>query len=278
MVVINDNKNLQRIADTLKADISVFDSGKTVGKAKQILVYDPNNMLKNAENMPYIYVTTHNSLQLTTRRFGVTSPTEIHQTTTAYEIVIVASALSKTPKSQEQLYSIIKNVKTSLEADPTFSDPENPGTDKIFTRSVVNDIPYDSETRGQLVTSATIVLTCTIGIEQGITMPGIGFMAILGITPDTDTENWQPHFNTKKILRGYAPLGSIRTITILVVYDRENIDTIRVLKQSRDVIVVTFTDIDGTTEDYNVVISNININMTSVDEIKTTSIQFNIIP
>ena len=278
MVVIDDNKNLQRIADTLKADISVFDSGKTVGKARQVLVYDPDNMIKNTDHMPYIYVTTNNSLQLTTRRFGVTSPTEIHQTTTAYDIVIVASSRSKTPKSQEQLYSIIKNVKTSLEADPTFSDPANPGTDRIFTRSVVNDIPYDPETRGQLVTSATIVLTCTIGVEQGITIPGIGFLPILGITPDTDTENWQPHFNTMKILKGYAPLGSMRTVAVLVVYDREKIDSIRNLKQTRNVIIITFTDTDGTTEDHNVVISNINTNMTSVEEIKTTSIQFNIIP
>lgn len=283
MVIVNHDFNLQRIVDVIKSNPNIISQNNTDGLLRSVQYGNPpkNDNTKNITSqhfpMPYAYVTTSDSLQKTSYPYGVSSSV-IPQVTVEYKIVIVSNSKNKQVNAEKKLYNLLTLMRGTLSADPLFSDPTNPGDDPIFTRSIINSSQWDSATKGTPVQIIEFTLTATIGVEQGITIPGIGFLPIIGITPDTDTENYIAHYNTKKILKGYAPLGSLRTIAILIIYDKVTIDSIRALKQSRDELVVTFTDIDGTTDDLKVVISNINTNMSNVDEIKTTSIQFNIIP
>ena len=195
MPTIDNTKNIQRIVDTLLKDINVFDSGVTKGKARAVLFGDPNNNEKLPQSMkPYIYVTTRDFLQTTSRDFGVSNVNSIYTNTVEYEIVLVADSRSKTVEAQKQLYDILKNVRISLEADPLFKDPTT-GLDPVFARSVVSDIPYDTKTRGKQTTSLSIILTATIGNLFTINFPTIGIIAFLskpaspeGIIFDEDNE------------------------------------------------------------------------------------------
>lgn len=180
MVTVDDNKNLNRLADTLKADPAVFDEGETPGLARKILIYDrPNDEGLTEASKPYIYITIPDFPQQSRYDFGVTSPDSVNQISRQYKIVIIGDSRSKTQTSQQQLYDIVKNVRNSLQADPTFEDPDNPGTDPIFSRSIVVEDPWDRETRGQLSTSISLLLLVTIGSEFTITLPGIGEIPLL---------------------------------------------------------------------------------------------------
>jgi len=277
-VIFDDNKIINRIIARLKADTRTFEKNNK-DKARKILFGSPSNKLKMAqEETPYIYVTTPDSLLLSSRSFGVFKNTSIHQNTSSYEIVIIAGTDKEPQQAERQLYEMKKNVAAVLGDDPTLSDPDDPGNDQLVNRSVVNDIPWDSETRGWQTQAVRLVLVCTIGTEQTINIPGVGILSILGITPDADSENWQPHFDTKLILKGYAPLGSIRTLAILIIYDRVQIEALRTVKTARNEINITITDVDGVATILKAVISNIDTSMAQVDDIKTTAIQFNIIP
>lgn len=178
MVVIDHRKNIDRIIDRLKDDTEVSDK-TTKGKVRAILFGDPNNNLKLPNSLkPYIYITTRNSLQTTKRDFGVSNINSIYTNTIEYEIVIVADSRSKTEESQKQLYDIIKNVRSNLEADPTFKDPVSID-DPIFSRSIISDSSWDPQTRGKLTTSVSIILTATIGELLKINFPTIGDVIFL---------------------------------------------------------------------------------------------------
>ncbi len=194
MVTVDDNANIQRIIDVLKDDPAVFDEGKTVGLARKILFGDPNNNEGLSESSrPYIYVTIPDSAQQSRYNFGVSSANSVNQTSRQYKIVIFGDSRSKTQTSQQQLYDIVKNVRDSLQADPTFEDPVNPGTDAKFSRSIVVDDPWDKKTRGQLSTSISLILLVTIGQTSLINIPGIGDISILSETGDEGRDSGEIH-------------------------------------------------------------------------------------
>jgi len=51
--------------------------------------------------------------------------------------------------------------------------------DPIFTRSIVNQVPWDPQSKGQLITSITFVLSATIGANFSIDFPNIGNVILL---------------------------------------------------------------------------------------------------
>lgn len=180
MVVVDHNLNLQRIIARLKADIAVFDEGETVGKPRKILFgVRPNDQPIDESTKPFIYCTTRNFLQKTRRDFGVSNSDSINQTTTEYEINVIADSRSKTETMEAQLYDIIKNTRSALEADPLFSDPDDPGTDPIFSRSAISDVIWKTDSRGKLTGIVSIILLATIGSEFTITLPIIGLIPLL---------------------------------------------------------------------------------------------------
>ena len=64
MVIIDHNKNIQRIIDLIKKDTAVFDDGVTAGLLREVNFGDPNNNIKNSiQQKPAVYVTTRNSIQ-----------------------------------------------------------------------------------------------------------------------------------------------------------------------------------------------------------------------
>ncbi len=185
MVVIDNNRNLQRIIARLKADEQVFDEGKTVGKPRQILFgVRPNDQALDESMKPYIYCTTRNSLQNTRRDFGFSTSDSNEPITTEYEINVIADSRSRTERMEEQLYDIIKNIRTALEFDPLFSDPDDQGTDPIFSRSVISEVNWETDSRGKLTGIVSIILLATIGQTLVITIPGFGDLSILSDTGD----------------------------------------------------------------------------------------------
>ena len=180
MVVTDHNKNIQRIIDVIKGDVAVFDNGETEGLLRSVIFGDPDNNDKNSiKQKPAVYVTTNDNIQSTRYNFGYSIPDNKNQVTVQYNIVLLAVSKAKTESSQKQLYSLMKNLELLFEGNPTFTDPANPGTDPVFSRSVVNLVPWDKENKGQLITSITYVLTATIGVAFLANFPGIGDVILL---------------------------------------------------------------------------------------------------
>ena len=180
MVVTDHNKNIQRIIDVIKGDVAVFDNGETEGLLRSVIFGDPDNNDKNSiKQKPAVYVTTNDSIQSTRYNFGYSIPNNRNQVAVQYNIVLLAVSKAKTESSQKQLYSLMKNLELLFEGNPTFTDPANPGTDPVFSRSVVNLVPWDKENKGQLITSITYVLTATIGVAYLANFPGIGDVILL---------------------------------------------------------------------------------------------------
>lgn len=210
MVTIDNNKNIQRIIDVIKADPTVYDEGETEGLLREVNFGNPNNDEKKAiKQKPAVYVTTRDSIQTTSYPYGVAISGNANSVTVQYEVTVLAVSKENTEKSQKQIYDLIKNLGNTLEADPLYSDPANPGTDPIFSRSIINELPWDTATRGQVITSITLVLVATIGDTSLVNIPGIGDITLLS---DTGGEgrtsiNTQNDEGNTKVTKG-ANVGS----------------------------------------------------------------------
>ena len=185
MVTIDHVVNIQRIIDVIKADPLVFDNGETIGKLREVNFGDPDNDNKNAiTQKPAVYVTTRTSIQQSSYPYGTETSGNVNSKTVQYEIVLLAVSKIKTEESQKQLYNLAKNLRVTLEADPKFSDPANPGTDEIFTKSIINEVPWDPKTKGKIITSISFILIATIGQTSLINIPGIGDLELISDTGD----------------------------------------------------------------------------------------------
>ena len=183
MVTVDHNKNIQRIIDVIKADPLVFDNGVTPGKLREVIFGDPdNNEKKSIVAKPAVYVTTRNATQLTSYSFGIENSGNIPDITVQYDVILLALSKVKTVESQKQLYSLMTNLRNALSNNPRFADKN--GSDPIFSRSIVNEVPWDSETRGQLVTSITFSIIATVGEGLVINIPGFGDLDIISDSGD----------------------------------------------------------------------------------------------
>lgn len=264
----------------IKADSNSFDPN-TVGKLRAVKFGNPNNRKeKSFAPMPYVYVTTRESIQKSSYPYGITTNNQIPQVTVEYKIVLVSSSKTKTEKSEKLSYDLLKNLRTTLTADPSFKTiPAQ--TDPIFTRSVLNQVPWEQDTIGQLVTSITFILSATIGSIGTIAIAGInGGLAIqiISESPDNETEGYSPQFNTELKLKGYAPTGSQRAKSIEIDHIHAITEELRTLKRTRKPFSLTTTDIDGTINVHTAILSQITSNIARIDNIKTDLLQFLIIP
>jgi len=213
LVEISHNKNIQRIIDRILADSNLFDSGATVGLLRSVQFGDPPKKTYQANSMPYAYVTTASDLQETSPEIGVSTPDNVKSVTVEYQIVVIAQARDIQVNSQKQLYDLIKNMRTMTENDPLFSDPANPGDDPIFVRSIVSDVSWDEQTRGQLATVITMTLLVTIGALFFLTIPGITDPIPLISKPvDRDIDSIEDILDDTLILKDTAVIKSKRTI------------------------------------------------------------------
>jgi len=183
MVTVDHNKNIQRMVDRVKDETTLFDGGATVGKLREVIFGNPETDNKiTIKQKPALYITTKDSIQNTRYNFGYLTIDNQAQVTVEYELVLVAVSKAKTENSQKQLYELVKNLRDFITDDPRFTIPAsqpNPGTDPIFSRSVINSVKWDSKTRGQLVTSVSLTLLATIGTAYSANFPGIGDVILL---------------------------------------------------------------------------------------------------
>jgi len=190
MVTVDDNKNIQRIIDVIKADPLVFDKGVTSGLLREVNFGDPNNNdKKTIKQKPAVYVTTRNSVQLTNYPFGISNDGNVDDITVQYDVVLLAVSKVDTEESQKQLYSLLKNLRNTLTNKVRFPDPIS-GLDPIFSRSIVNESSWDPKTKGQLITSITFTIIATIGEGLTITIPGlVGDLDIISDSGDDGRNN-----------------------------------------------------------------------------------------
>lgn len=266
MVIVDNNKNIQRIVDEVLADTDLFDNGATVGKLREVIFGDPEADSKNAiMQKPALYVTTNDSIQNSRYNFGYIIEDNQNQISVEYELSIIAISKARTKKSQKQLYDILKNLRKLADNNRRFADsatnnsPTVPafwtqilpwditisysigdevvfegivykantantgvqppaaqwdaqvttvwetGTDyiiddnvifnalffncildntsndgdPIFSRSVINSVKWDTKTKGQLITSISVILLATIGESFTASFPGIGDLILL---------------------------------------------------------------------------------------------------
>jgi len=246
LVTVDHNKNIQRIVDTIKADTNLFDDGVTVGLLRSVQFGDPPNKTYQAESMPYAYVTTASDLQETSPQIGVSVPDNVESVTVEYQIIIIAQARDRQINSQKQLYDLIKNMRTMTENEPTFSDPASPGTDPIFIRSIVNNVNWEEQTRGQLVTVITMTLLATIGALFFLEVPGITDPIPLISKPlDRDIDNVEDILDDTLILKDTAVIKSKRTILAEFESTSAITSTLRTIKDNRESESFTLTSPTG---------------------------------
>jgi len=190
LVTVDHSKNIQRIIDVIKADPLVFDNGVTPGLLREVNFGDPNNDDKKAiKQKPAVYVTTKTSTQLTSYPFGIENNGNVDDITIQYDIVLLAVSKEKTETSQRQLYSLMTNLRNTLTNNVQFTDPANPGTDPIFSRSIINEVPWEPKMKGQLITSVTFSIIATIGGGLVITIPGFGDLDLISDSGDDGRNN-----------------------------------------------------------------------------------------
>lgn len=235
MVTVDHNKNIQRIVDRSLADVNIFDNGKTLGKLRSVQSGDPENNSPQEESMPYMYVTTPQDLQETSPEIGMSIPNNVKSVTIEYNLVVVADSDEDTAHSQDQLYNLIRDIRQMTEDDPLFSDPNDPGEDTIFTRSVVSDVSWSEQTRGQLSTIITITLLATIGELFTIEIPGITDPITLISKPiDNDIDTIEDIIDDTVIRKDTAVVKSIRRIFAEFETSLTIKSTLRSIKQSRE--------------------------------------------
>jgi len=280
MVITDHNKNIQRIIDRMLADTNIFDKGATVGKLRSVFFGNPNNRVEESIPMPYAYVTTKESIQRSSYPYGISSGNQIPQVTVEYKISVIANSKIKTQQSEKLLYTLLKNIRATLTADPEFKTPGASPTDPIFTRSVLNQVPWEQDTIGQLVTTVDFILLATIGSIGTISMPTINggvAIQIISEAPDAEIEVYSPQLNDQLLVKGYAPTGSTRSKSIEIDHIRTITEQLRTLKRTRKPFVLTTVDIDGVSENHNAIISQLTSNIARIDNIKTDLIQFLIV-
>jgi len=218
LVTVDHPKNIQRILDTIQADPSLHDGIEDSGKFRTLVFGDPpfskedNKFVINER--PAVYVTTKDSLQKTRYEFGFSNSNNQNQVTVEYDIVIMAYAKDNQETSQRQLYELIKNLQNMVNDDPTFTIPisqPNPGTDPIFSRSVISDPKWKSK-RGTLENNVILTLLATIGVGYLANFPGIGDVVLLskpnaleGIIVSEDREQSNPN----RVLTENGDFGSL---------------------------------------------------------------------
>lgn len=183
-IVVDHNKNIQRIVDNIKADSTVFDNGVTTGKLRSVEFGDRDNNQFNQNQMPYAFVTTRSNSQRTSYATGFALINQQNQVTVEYDVVIVAHTKDKTTTSQKQLYDLVKNLHTVLQKEPTFKIQPAATADPIFSRSIVNAMPWKEDTRGQLTTSITLVITAVIGSIGKFSIGPVSNVELLGFRPE----------------------------------------------------------------------------------------------
>jgi len=235
MVVVDHNKNIQRIINRITDDSNLFDDGITLGLLRSVNFGDPANNVKQAEKqIPYAYVTTASDLQENSPEIGVSIPNNVKSVTVEYQIVIIAQARDKQVNSQKQLYSLIKNMRAMTENDPLFSDPDNPGDDPIFIRSIISNVNWEEQTRGQLITVITMTLLATIGALFFLIIPGITDPIPLISKPvDRDIDSVEDILDDTLTLKDTAPIKSKRTILAEFESTSNTITTLRTIKDDR---------------------------------------------
>lgn len=248
MVEVNHNKNIQRIVDVIKSDSNLFDDGQTKGKLRSVEFGDPPNVEKKHFAMPYAYVTTRDTIQVTSYPFGISTADNISQVSVQYEIAVVAHKRDNTVNSQKQLYEITKNLRNLIESNPTFLHPTD-ANDPIFSRSVLNEVPWDRDTKGQLVTIIKFVLLATIGESSSMDIPGIGEIPLLSIPTNEEGEEWDADRiqDGTRVITGKGDFGNI----YLQYESNPALDTqIRAKFDTEETITITTNGIDRSVNVY----------------------------
>ena len=179
MTIIKDDlKNIQRIIDTILADPNIFDNGETKGLLNSVQFGNPPNMEYDSRHMPYAYVTTADSLQKTSYPFGISTSSSVSQITAEYKIIIVTDMDGEQVGGEKKLYNLLKLMRITLTADPTFKDPDS-NDDPIFTRSIINESKWNIKTKGKTVQVIEFTLIATIGSAFIVNFPGIGDVILL---------------------------------------------------------------------------------------------------
>lgn len=234
MVIVDHNKNIQRIIDTIKADTNIISQNNTDGLLRSVQFDNPPNMTYSSKEMPYAYVTTASNLQETSPQIGVSTPDNVESVTVEYQIVIVAFVRDKQVNSQKQIYDLIKNIRTMTESDPLFSDPADLGVDPIFIRSIISDVSWKEETKGGLVTVITMTLLSTIGALFFLVIPGITDPIPLISKPvDRDIDNIEDILDDIITLKDTAIIKSKRTIFAEFESTSTITSTLRTIKDGR---------------------------------------------
>jgi len=160
--------DIERIIVILKDDATIFDSGATAGKLREIY-FGEDPYVKHDQPMPYALVTTTNTPLLTKDEFGIGEGSTDPQISVQY-VIRVFSDDSRPQKAEELLYGFINKIVTTLKANPRLKEPVG-STDPKCIRSFIRVEP-NRDKLGQEIQGADIFLQCQIGTQSTATLTG----------------------------------------------------------------------------------------------------------
>ena len=88
----------------------------------------------------------------------------------------------------------------------------------LYFKKRINELPWDTKTRGQLVTSVSFVLLATVGEDIVLDIPGFGELAIISDSGDDGRDNTQianDEGNTKRSKGEFVGVRFLNTNTPL---------------------------------------------------------------
>lgn len=213
MVTIDHIRNISRIVQCIKADKEIYDSGKTQNTLRSVIFGNPENNDKLAiKTKPALYVTTKDSMQNTNYSFGQLTQNNQHQATFEYELVLIAVSKYKSESSQKQIYELLTKLRKTITNNPRFFNKDE--EDPIFSRSIINNVTWDSKTRGQLITSITLTLLATIGTAFSVTFPDIGNVILLSKPNNPEGIIFSENRTQEKINRVLTENGNFGSLSV----------------------------------------------------------------
>ena len=175
-MTIDYTGDINRLITILKSKLSIWDPSNPTGKLNAINFGEQRGggqQEKASIAPPFAVITTPSQPFLNKDSFGISDGSTDVQDTVLYEIKVFATG-SLPEDAEKNLYNFIKEIVTTLKANPRAKDPI-PLNDPKWIRSFVRDISLGQANRGKLVQNATITIQCQVGqsiqlIYDGVTI------------------------------------------------------------------------------------------------------------
>lgn len=273
--------DIERIIAILKNNTAIFDTANPDGKLNEIYFGEDNHQVHDS-NPPYALVTTPQRPFLTKDSFGIGEGSTDPQISVQYVIKVFTHHGGDPKEAEKQLYDFIKEIVTTLKANPRLKDPlEDPvgppvvPADPKCIRSFIVDVVPLSDKRGQEVQGAEILIQCQIGSQYTLDIAGFTGIPLISKPIEREVETTENIYDTARIRKNVSSITETHSFFAEMEYIEAHVAALRTQKRNRATISATLTRPSGATV-YSGKLTEIS-NGASFDQLETVTIRFEVI-